>query len=177
MRTKNLVAVASVALATAIITVVLGWSGTIEAGSGDTLTPKIATPKLVSHGAEITMTVADGHVFQAGEEPTFTLQAINTTDQPVTMRLAFAMTGTSPTSEMSRVLTLPTNLWQQQQDWVLQPKETKTTTIATQTKLPAGKVIMVSVRDLAPDTKETSPGIVALRFSTALPLLQTASAK
>jgi hypothetical protein len=168
MRTKDLVAMTATALGTAVLTVVMCWSGSIEAGGeGADLTPKIAIPKLMSRGVEITMTAADGHAFAAGEEPSFALQASNTTDKPVTMKLSFAMTGIGPAAAMSRLVSMPAILWQQQQEWVFEPKETKTVTIATHTILPAGKSISVSVQDQTPGPKQLGAGIVALTFATA----------
>jgi len=101
------------------------------------------------------------------------------------------MTGSSPADMMSRVPRMPTALWQQDQMLVLQPNETKVLTIPVPAKLPAKSMIGVSLLEAGPATATAeaanpgaqSPrraglargGIVALRFATAVPAVQTAS--
>ena len=178
MQTKNLVSITTVALATALVTVVMCWSGSMEAGSGtDAAVPTIATPKLVSHGVEMTLAAAEGRIFKTGDAPAFDLKAVNTTDNPVTVQVGVVMTATAPADRMSRVLVMPTNLWQEHRELVLQPHETKQVTVATQTKLPAGKLVSVRLQastvaanqSVAQLAKAAPAGIVALNFSTAVP--------
>ncbi len=177
MKTNDLVTISSVALCTATLTVLTFWSGSLDAGNeGAVLTPKIVQPKLVAQGVELTLTAAEGRTFKAGDEPAFELKAINTTDEPATVAIDVAMTGVSPADALSRVIRLPSALWQQPQTLALKPNETRLITLSTQTKLPANQLISVSLH--APRSPLPAPpshlnlplapaGIVALTFSTA----------
>ena len=195
MKTKDLMTMATVALGTATLTVMTFWSGPLEAGlEGDALAAKIAKPKLVSHGVELTLTAAEGRIFKAGDEPAFALTAVNTTGEPAAVTVRLAMTASSPADAMSRVPRMPTALWQQHQSLTLKPNETKTIVIPVPTKLPANSTMAVSLQESDPLQAKVgaassgirpalqfgpSPqaGIVAMNFSTAAPVTQTVSAK
>ena len=98
----------------------------IEAGNeANALALKITNPKLVSHGVEMTLAAAGGRVFKTGDEPTFALKAVNTTDDPVTFQVRLAMTATAR-PRVSRVLIIPTNIWQEQRDLELKPSRNQT---------------------------------------------------
>ena len=67
MKRKDLITIATVALGTATLTVTTFTAGPIGAGSdADTPAAKIAKPKFVSHGVEMTLVPAGNQVFKAG---------------------------------------------------------------------------------------------------------------
>ncbi len=189
MNTKNIATIASVALGTATLTVLTFWSGSLDAGNEqEDRAAKIAKPKLVANGVEMTLATAGAQTFKAGDEPVFELQAVNTTDESATVAVLLAMTASSPEDMRSRVLRLPSNLWQHQQTLVLNPSETKVITISTQTKLPAKQLFSVAIKTVDPlkntaaanlqvrpgirSTIAPQSGIVALNFSTVIPVAQ-----
>jgi len=155
MKKQNLTAIASVALTAAVLTVLLAGSGPMEAGN-DNLAAKIATPKLVVQGVEFTLS-ADRE-YHAGDEPTLQLKAVNTTGKPVTCDVEIVLTSTGPQDQMSRVVARPSILQRLPQTLALGTHETKTITIATQTKLPAGRLVSIALQ-----TKQA--GIEALRVA------------
>jgi hypothetical protein len=194
MKKNDIVTIATVALGTATLTVLTFWSCPLGAGPEETLAAKIAQPKLVAHGVELTLTTAAGRTFKAGDEPVFELKAVNTTCESVTVEVGLTMTSSSPRDLMSRVEIMPTMLWQQHQTLALKPKETKVITVATQKKLPANTMVSVSLGEVdplkqPPVTAQPAPlrspnislpgGIMALSFSTVVPAAQPvlASAK
>jgi hypothetical protein len=196
MKTKDLMTITTVALTTATLTVMTFWSEPLEAGhEGDGLVAKIAKPKLVSHGIEMTLDAVEGGTLKAGGEPAFELTAINTTGQPVTAAIRVEMRASSPADMLSRVPRLPSALWQQNLTLTLNPNETTVVSLPARTKLPANSMIAVSLHESEPvQTTATaigqsvrpafrpgaSPesGIVALNFSTFfVPVVQTASVK
>ena len=198
MKTKNLMTITTVALGTAALTVMTFWSSPLEAGAeADAFGTKVPKAKLVSHGVEMTLATAGGQTFKAGDEPAFVLTAVNPTAAPAAVTVRLAMTATSPTDKMSRVPRLPTALWQQHETLTLKPHETRAVAISTSKKLPAKSMIGVSLQESSPSVTNAmgvaaqvlpevqqaaaygayQSGIVALNFSTAAPVAQTASAK
>jgi hypothetical protein len=104
MKTKDLMTIVTVALATASLTVMTFWSGALNAGSnGDPPAAQIAKPKLVAHGIELTLAAADGRTLSGGDEPKFELTAVNPTDVAATALVGIAMTASSPADMLSRV--------------------------------------------------------------------------
>jgi len=190
MKAKDILTIASVACGTATLTVMLLWSASLEAGNeAETLSPTVVKPKLVSHGVEITLDAAGGQTFKAWEEPTFDLQAFNPTAEPVSVTVRLSMTAASPRDVMSRVIRLPSVLWQHKQTLALNPHETKTIPVSTRTKLPPNNLISVNlhaadsakipsestataVRHAVNAAPASAPGILALSFSTAGPAVQ-----
>lgn len=190
MKTKDLLTIGSVALGTATLTVLTLWSDSLEAGNErPELAATISKPKLVSNGVEMTLAAAEGRIFKAGDEPVFQLEAINTTGAPATVDIWVAMTASSPTDALSRVVRLPSVLWQEQPSLVLQPHETKVISLPARTKLPANTLISVSLQQSDPLRKTAAAahpdvqpqlqrvvsvqsGIIALSFSTANPAAQ-----
>lgn len=156
MKPQNAMTIASVALTTAVLTILLTGSGPMEAGS-ETLAAKIATPTLTVQGVELTLT-ADRE-FQAGDEPTLQLKAVNTAGQPVTLHVEVVMTTSAPADRMSRMVVMPSVLCRLPQALELGAHETKSITIATQTKLPAGQLVSIALQPTA------QAGIEALRIA------------
>jgi len=195
MKTKDILTVVSVAVGTATLTVATFWAGSMDAGGEqDALAAKIANPKLVAHGVEMTLAAADARTFKAGEEPVFVLKAVNTGQEQASVPVRIAMTSSSPENRMSRMLIMPTMLWQEVQPVALKPNESKTIIISPKTKLPANTVVSVSLREAGPGDLEgkavtsemrqafrrPSPGergIVAMNFSTGAPGAQTPAAR
>jgi len=192
MKTKDLTTIVTVALATASLTMMTFWSGALNAGDdGDKPAAQIAKPKLLARGIEMSLTAADGRTFGAGDEPALELTAVNTTDEAATASVRIAMTASSPRDTMSRVPRIPAALWQQQQPLVLQAHETKVIHLAVPAKLPANSMVAVSLEEGAAATADAArpeprallrragapqSGIVALNFSTAVAVAQTAAA-
>ena len=194
MKNKDLITIASTALGTAALTVLAFWSAPLDAGNdGNALTPKISKPRLVANGIEMTLAAADDRTFNAGDEPTFELQAVNTTGESVTAVVQFAMTASSPVDALSRVPRLPTALWKHRESIVLQPNETKAVVVASRTKLPANSTVQVALQEPGPappaaaaslpvqpapgPSGSARSGIVAMNFSTANPVASPMSSR
>ncbi len=183
MKTRDLLTVTTVAMGTAALTIATFWAGSIDAGGEpDQLPAKIIQPKLVTEGVELTLATAGGQTFKAGDEPTYELKAVNTTDKPADVAVRVAMTTSAPANPMSRVAIAPTPLWQSTQIVKLQPNETKVLTVASDKKLPAGQAVSVSLRPQptaaagqAKPISSSSANIVALNYSTQVPGTQGAS--
>jgi hypothetical protein len=170
MKTKDILTIMTVAFGTATLTVAAFWAGSLDAGSdADAPSAKIAKPQLVSHGVELTLALAGGRVFKAGEQPEFELTALNTTNQPASVSVCVTMTSSSPADALSRVIRMPAVLWQQEQIVTLQPKETKVLALCAGTNLPPNSVISVSLREPGEKAAPFTPSIVALSFSTVVP--------
>jgi len=188
---KDLLTMTTVALTTATLTVTAFWAAPLEAGGeADSLTPKIARPKLVAKGVEVTLAPLSG-IAQPGDEPVFELAAVNTSTQPAETKVRLLMTSMSPADALSRVIRVPGKLWEGEQSIVLAPKEQKTFRVATGTKLPAKNMISVTLSESiitgsakeAPHQAErprllnaAEPGIAVLQFSTSGSAPELASA-
>jgi hypothetical protein len=182
MKAKDILTVTSVALGTATLTVATFWSGSLDAGIDAAPPATIAKPSLVSHGVEMTIAAVGSQVFKAGEPPVFELTAVNTTNQDASAAVCVAMTSSAPADRLSRVIRMPSMLWQQEQVVTLKPGETRVYGLSTRTNLPAFSLISVSLREVVPKRTGNSepvdgvraarpfqPGIVALSFSTVAP--------
>ena len=182
MKAKDILTVTSVALGTATLTVATFWSGPLDAGIDAAPPATIAKPSLVSHGVEMTIAAVGGQVFKAGEQPVFELTAVNRTNQDAGAAVCVAMTCSAPADPLSRVIRMPSTLWQQEQVVTLKPGETKVYGLSTRTNLPANNLISVSLREVDPKgignseradgvraARPFQPGIVALSFSTVAP--------
>ncbi len=170
MKTKDILTITTVALGTATLTVATFWAGPLEAGSdAEAPSAQIAKSRFVAHGVEMTLASAGGRVFQAGDQPEFALTALNTTNQPASVAVCVTMTSSAPANPLSRVISMPTVLWQREQVVTLQPNETKVFALSASTNLPANSVISVSLREQGQDAGLVPLGIAALTFSTIVP--------
>jgi hypothetical protein len=168
MKTKDLLTIATAALRTASLTVVTFWAGPIDAGNdADAPPPKLAKSLLISHGVELAVAPASGRAFKAGDQPEFTLTALNTTCQSASASVCVTMTATAPVNKLSRAISMPSVLWRQEQIVSLQPNETKLYALSAKTNLPPMSVISISLQDLEQKATRFPPGIVVLSFSTA----------
>jgi hypothetical protein len=189
MKTNNFAAIGSAALVTATLTVALFLPGFLNAGNGgDSATVTIAQPKLISHGVQFTLTAAGNQAFKAGDAPEFELKAINSTSQATDVSVRISMTSSAPPNRMSRMVMLPAKLWEKTCPLTLNPNETKTVALKTDTKLPANsmiEVLLVPVGEnasTAPAAQRPNSGgfipangssaIVALSYSTLVLKLQ-----
>jgi hypothetical protein len=145
----------------------------------------VPNPKLVAQGVEFTVTPVEDSGLKAGDQPEFRLQAVNTRGTPSEVTVRFAMTGSAPVSPMSRMMPMPTLLWQEECTFTLQADETKSVNLATQTALPENTVVSIALSEVdqkkttRPDTAvatltphrlpATGGGVVVLSFSTAEP--------
>jgi hypothetical protein len=191
MKTKDLLTMATVALGTAALTVVTFWSNRIEAGSeGEVLAPAMTTQKWVSHGVEMTLAPEKGRGLKAGDAPVFELKAINRTNASASVCVRLVMSCSSPANPLSRTVTLPRVLWQDERLLTFKAGETQVVSFPTQTHLPANVEVLVSMGEGGPlafgavpanpsaggvlrTVVPTQPDIVAMSFSTAVPGLQS----
>ncbi len=183
MKTEDLLHIATVAIATATLTVTSFWAGPTEAGrEADTPGPSISKPRLVSHGLEFTVATPGSRVFKAGDQPLFELTACNITNETATTSLSLAMNCSSVPDPLSRAIRAPAVLWTQVQSLTLKPGETKILSLEPRTRLPANSIISVVLSEAElkahasvpgglgqARSPQTLPGIVALSFSTAIP--------
>jgi hypothetical protein len=194
MKTKDLRIMTSIALGTATLTVLAFWPSALEAGNeANVLAAKIAQPKLVANGVELTLAAAEGRALQAGEEPTLELKAVNTTAEPVSLTVRLSMSSSSPQDLLSRRPRMPSILWEQPQAITLIGHETKVIKVPVGVKLPANQMMAVSMQQAenigndvqanraAPSLprRALTPqvGMVAMTFSTAKPAAQPAPSK
>jgi hypothetical protein len=170
MKTKDLLTIATAALGTATLTVAAFWAGILDAGNDADAPPaKLAKARFSARGIDITLAPAGGGTFKAGDMPELELTVLNTTKEPASASVCVTMTATAPADAFSRVIRLPTVLWQQEQVVALQPNETKVLALCARTNLPANSIISVALHEAIQTPAPLQPGIVALSFSTAVP--------
>jgi hypothetical protein len=199
MKTKETLVVVTTALGTAVLTVVILGGGSLDAGNGaDTPAAKIAKPKFVRQGVEMTLSAKGGATFKPGDQPEFELTAFNPTGKPASVSACVEMTAVSQPALTSRVVPMPATLCQMPESFTVEAGETKVFTIPSKTHLPPNQLIYVWLKDFdAPakssvaGTKSAVPttklilvqpfnGVMALSFSTATnaaPAASVASAR
>ena len=181
MKTKDILAITTVALGTAALTVTTFWSGPIDAGveiEGAAI--KINQPKLVCRDIELSVTHPGAQAIKAGEQPAFELAAFNTSKADKTAKVCVMLTCTAPTSPLSRTIAMPTTLWKQEEVLTLKAGETRLVPLTVTTSLPANSLFSIQLADMDSNTvaetgvpKEIKPitfpspnQIVAYNFST-----------
>jgi hypothetical protein len=167
MKTKDLLTIATAALATATLTVAFHASPLISGNDADPLAAAIAKPKLVANNIEMTLCAAQGREFKAGDQPEFELRAVNTLNQPSDAAICATLTASKPVSGLSRMVPMPALLWRQELVLSLRANETKVLTLAVPTNLPARSAMTVVLSQMGGSGRV--PGIVAMRFSTVPP--------
>jgi hypothetical protein len=178
MKRQDLIKTASVALGTAAITVATCWTGPVNAGNeGQALPAKIARPKLITHGVELTLVSTGDRAPATGDKPRFELTALNLSEAPVSLPVCVQINATSMPDALARVVRIPNLLWQQEFTLTLKPKETKVLPVQAAKALPASSMISVLLGEAGASatgsTLATSSGPVAqqrilmLSFSTA----------
>lgn len=187
MKTKDLLTMTAFAISTATLTVATFLAGPLDAGTetGQLAAP-ITKPRLVAHGVELTVGLAEGRPFKAGDQPVFDLHAVNTADESADVTVRLTMYASAPVSPLSRAMPVPALLWQEERLLTFEPNENKTVTFPARTNLPVNSMISVALAEVGPSGKRTDTGaaviasaprgipatghgIVALRFSTAKP--------
>jgi hypothetical protein len=171
MQIRNVLAILGVAAATMAFTLVLSvpdYVGAVEEPEG--IKPTIAQPKLAVAGCEFTLTT-DKPAYQPDEMPTMKLTALNPTDEPIeaTVWVQLRSLNIEPSRMLaSRVMPVPDTLWEG--DWTvkLSPGETKSVELPTNTKLPAGGRVSITLSD-----KEQT--VVISRLNTPEPRLPARS--
>ncbi len=159
MKRNDLTLIGAAALATAVLTVASFLPSSIEAGGeGEGLAPKVAQPKLVTDGVEVSVAAADNQSLKADAEPSFVLKLVNPTDHPADLRVQVAMTSTSPGAAMSRIGPMPSQFWDQRYTTTLKPNETKTVTLAPQKKLPSNSMVSVYLQPVNPKVASAANG-------------------
>lgn len=176
MNTSMFQRIVSAAAVGATFTVLL-WAGFGELEADDAaLVPKIKQPTLAVDGAELSLSIAGAAGLVAGKEPVLELRMVNTNNAPARGTIDIVMTSFSIRSTLSRLPVMPATLWQEPLQFTLGPKEKKTVTLATRTKLPAAASVNVSLRERNLGREAVSGlvamaenAIIALRFSTPAP--------
>ena len=170
MKTKDLVAITTAAVATAALTVVVFSGASIEAGNDTAAAPpKFDQPKLTLHDVVLSLAPAHARVFQAGDQPVFELTAVNPTAQPATVAVCVAMTGTLQPSPMMRSLPMASLLWQGSQSLTLKPNETQTLSLPAPIALPPNQLIAVSLSDADTATASDAPASVQMASASGSP--------
>lgn len=150
MKRNELCTVITTAMGTAALLITAFWPDSLDAGGEPAeLSPKISKPKLVAGGVEFSLAPAERRDLSAGDEPVFELTALNTNSEKAQANVRIAMTATSPADALSRVVRTPSMLWQTEQSVALAPRESKTLTLNTRTKLPPNNLISVLLQDNA----------------------------
>ena len=146
MKLRNVVTAVIAAGATLAITLAVLWPATLDAEdrAAVQLNAQIAAPVLKVSGCELRLrTVAE--TYQAGEKIELVLEAVNTTDKPVTLDAKASMAAAAPASRMSRMMILPKSIWEDACPLTLAPGETKTVNLPTEVAAPAGKAVSYSL--------------------------------
>ena len=147
MRVKDILAVLGVAAATVAFTVVLLGPRRVGAtGKAEGIKPTIAQPELTTQKCVFTLKT-DKPSYEAGEMPVLEVKASNPTDEPAEAAVWISMSSSGPALMISRVMVLPKPLWTEKCLVKLNPGETKTVTLATKTKLPAGQSVSITMSD------------------------------
>lgn len=188
MKTNDLTNMLAVALATASLTVILFSAGPLNAG-GEAEKPAAENPqpRLVVHGVELTLAAPQGVPGGAGQSVNLELTASNTNDAEAGVCVDMQMTVAAPENPMSRVVRLPSTLWQRREMLVLKPRETRVVMVPVGAVLPPNSMIAVTLREGNPAEPGVVPakpvlagvpqgGVVALRFATGNFAVQTVAA-
>lgn len=147
MTIRDLMAVLGVAAVTMAFTLVVGRP--VRLGANDAaseLIPEIAQPRLEIDGCVLVLT-SDKKEYAPEEKPVLSIKATNPTRQAVKTSLSVNISATSPASRFSRRMVLPEILWTKQHPLTLSPGETRVVTLATETPLPKGKSISITMGD------------------------------
>jgi hypothetical protein len=185
MKSKDLMTIGTVALGTAAVTVAAMLGGSMEAGNGpDGTTAQITHPTFLTHGVRVSVAPAEDRIWKAGDEPVFTLNAVNESQAPTTAVLKVSMTATAPAGYISRMVSMPAVQWQDTLTLSLKPGETRTMKLETHKALAPNKLFGVNVQDAAPVEKlpgDTASAPVSKRagsfYGMSLMTFSTSTAK
>jgi hypothetical protein len=173
MKTNNLLCITTAAVATAALTVAIFGGGSMEAGDDSASAgPEVAHPKLTIKGVDLSLAAAGAGVVHAGDQPTYEIKAVNTTDQPATVDVCLSMTATPPILTMSRLVRMPECIWTTNESLQLNARETKTLTVETRTGLPTNSLIAVHLSDLNANQSGQPNGIFVSNISMSDPTVR-----
>ena len=116
----------------------------------------IAQPEFASQGCVFVLKT-DKPIYEAGDSPAVEIAASNLTDKPVDAAVWINISASSPSSPMLCMMPIPRVLWSHECRVSLQPGETSTVSVASETKLPAGQNISITLSD-------NKAAVVAERF-------------
>ena len=169
MKTKDLLAITTVALGTAALTVVTFWSGPIDAGiEAEGPTTKITHPKLKCNEVEFSVAHRGLWAIKAGDRPEFQLTAINTTKQPRTAKVEIIMSASPPVSALSRTIAMPRVLWRREQEVTLNPDETRVIPLSVGTNTPANSNVSIRLADMSPSVAQVTKAPGEIPFKSAV---------
>ena len=159
MKIKDILTIGSVAMGTAALTVVTFWSHPINAGlESEGPITMIPQAKLVCHDIELGVTTENGKAVRDGENPRFTLTAVNKAATSQTAHICISVSKTAPASAISRTIAMPTVIWTKEQMVTLQGNESKTIPFTVWTNLPANQVVSIHLIDKDPDVSVVTGG-------------------
>jgi hypothetical protein len=145
MRASGVVAILGIAAITMAATLGLLVTQPVTAdGEAKPVKPTIANPKITVDGCQVTLST-DKPEYAPGETPVLTVVATNPTSEPVATSVSVSVAASSPASLMSRRLVLPTPVWTGECAVNLQPGETRSFTLETETAIPAGQMVSISM--------------------------------
>ena len=145
MKRNDITAILVVAAATmAFSLVTMGPDRVGAVDEAADVTPVVVQPKLEADGCVFTVKTEKAS-YAAGEKPVLLVTATNPTDQPVDARVWLMVQSQSPSSPMSRVISIPEMLWSEECPIPLAAGETKTIRIETEAALPAGKTVSIAI--------------------------------
>lgn len=133
MKMKQILAIATVALGTATLTVAICLQGPLNAGDAAV---EALHPKLTVNNVELSLT-ADKATLKAGAKPVLEICAVNTVDRECKAAFGLAMSDSTRAARVSRTLSAPAMLWQVDKTLVLGPREIKRIKIQADKPLPA----------------------------------------
>ena len=174
---------AFVVLATAAVTTVftvslLAPSGVNAVDTSARIKPLILQPRFMSQGCGFVLKT-DKVDYNAGDMPAIDVTASNPTDKAVTTTVWVNISASAPASPLSRMLPVPQLLWSHPCVFSLKPGVSTTLSITSETKLPAGQNVSISITDkqraiLATNLSTPKPKGPAVR---TVPVAQTAGLK
>jgi hypothetical protein len=147
MRLQGALVVLGTAGATMAFTVMLlAPRGVSAVDAVERIKPMIARPQLASQGCVFVLKT-DKPAYDAGDRPTIEITASNPTAKAADASVWINIASSAPTSAMSRMLPVPRSLWSHQCAVSLEPGQTKTVSVVSEAKLPAGQNILITMGD------------------------------
>ena len=146
MRLQGAYVVLATAAVTAVFTVsLLAPNGVGAVDAAATIKPLIPQPRLESQGCGFVLKT-DKPDYEAGDRPSIEVTASNPADgKAVATKVWVNISARAPESLQSRMLPIPETLWSHPYVFDLKPGASKALTIRSDIKLPAGKVISISI--------------------------------
>lgn len=166
MKARDLLVVGLCALSTVAICEVLFPASWANANPDEYQVTASATPVLELQDAELSLKT-DKPVYRPGDKPVVTLKAVNHSDQPVSVKVKTRLFAMAPSSPMSRMVTMPRELWKQDCLVALKANETRTFTLETGAQIPKGVTGYFTI-------ESGQKNVTVAHFSAPLPGVQGA---